>query len=116
MYIHIHVHTHISTMALPRKQNLLLTKSPQTEGASLSLPSDLPTYLFPYIYIYTHICIHTYTHINQYNGVAKDAKLAFDDISIDGASLSLPSDLSTYLFPHSAAAGARVHSNSWGST
>jgi len=50
----------------------------------------------------------------QYNGAAPGAKIAFDDV---GAGLSLsgiPWDLGD-LFPHSYAAGARLHSDSWGS-
>ncbi len=65
---------------------------------------------------YTHKYTHTNTHSNQYNGTAKDAKLAFDDISLDGKSLYVPSDMTVALFPHSYSVGARLHSNSWGST
>lgn len=50
----------------------------------------------------------------QYDGMAPDAKIAFDDIGDNFARLYLPSDLNTELFPHSYAAGARIYSNSWG--
>jgi len=51
----------------------------------------------------------------EYNGTAPGAKIAFDDISPDGWSLyGLPYDLND-LFPHSYDAGARIHTNSWGS-
>lgn len=51
----------------------------------------------------------------NYNGTAKGAKIAFDDISPDGWSLmGLPYDLND-LFPPSYNAGARIHTNSWGS-
>jgi hypothetical protein len=50
----------------------------------------------------------------DYRGVAPNAKLAIDDISVDGVTLSLPADLNTGLFPHPYAAGARTHSISWG--
>ena len=51
----------------------------------------------------------------EFNGTAKGAKIVFDDISPDGWSLSgIPYDLND-LFSHSYEAGARIHSNSWGS-
>jgi len=51
----------------------------------------------------------------EYNGTAKGAKIVFDDISPDGWSLSgIPHDLND-LFFHLHKAGARIHSNSWGS-
>jgi subtilisin family serine protease len=43
----------------------------------------------------------------DYNGMAPNAKLAFDDISLDGSNLDIPFDLNLDLFPHSFAAGAR---------
>ena len=53
----------------------------------------------------------------QYNGAAPGAKLAFDDVGDASGSLSsIPYDLATGLFPHSYATGARIHSDSWGST
>jgi len=50
------------------------------------------------------------------NGLAPDAKIAVDDISPSGSSLRIPGDLSSQMFPHSYQAGARLHSNSWGSS
>jgi len=53
----------------------------------------------------------------QYNGAAPGAKIAFDDVGDAVGNLGgIPWDLSSGLFPHSYAAGARIHSNSWGST
>ena len=53
---------------------------------------------------------------SQYNGAAPGAKIAFDDIGDASGNLgAIPWDLSSGLFPHSYAAGARIHSNSWGS-
>ena len=53
----------------------------------------------------------------RYNGAAPGAKLAFDDVGDAQGSLSgIPYDLEEGLFPHSYAAGARLHSNSWGTT
>jgi hypothetical protein len=43
----------------------------------------------------------------DFNGMAPNAKLAFDDISVDGSSLLIPNDLNTGLFPHPYAAGVR---------
>ncbi len=43
----------------------------------------------------------------DYNGIAPNAKLAFDDISVDGTELRLTYDLTVDLFPHPYAAGAR---------
>ena len=44
------------------------------------------------------------------------AKIAFDDLSTsaDGRLVTPPSDLDADLFPHPYAAGARVHTISWG--
>ena len=53
----------------------------------------------------------------EYNGAAPLAKLAFDDIGAPGGTLpGIPDDLADGLFPHAYAAGARVHSNSWGAS
>ena len=52
----------------------------------------------------------------QYNGVAPDAKIAFDDIGDASGDISVPADFASNLFPHSYAAGARTYSISWGST
>ena len=43
----------------------------------------------------------------DFDGVAPNAKLAFDDISVDGSTLNLPADLNAGLFPHPYSAGAR---------
>jgi hypothetical protein len=43
----------------------------------------------------------------DYNGMAPNAKLAFDDISVDGDELLIPFDLNLDLFPHPYAVGAR---------
>ena len=54
---------------------------------------------------------------SQYDGSAPGAKLAFDDIGdSQGWLTGIPDDLNSDLFPHPYAAGARIHSNSWGST
>jgi subtilisin family serine protease len=55
------------------------------------------------------------TVATDFNGMAPSAKIAFDDISANGESLTLPDDLNSGLFPHAHAAGARIHSISWGS-
>jgi hypothetical protein len=58
-----------------------------------------------------------YAFSNVYNGAAPWSKLAFDDVSMDGTTLgAMPADLNTGLFPVSYWAGARIHSNSWGSS
>jgi len=55
----------------------------------------------------------------QYNGMAPDSKLAFTDISNGGRGLTIPLSLEGGedggLFPEPYEAGARIHSNSWGS-
>ena len=43
----------------------------------------------------------------DFDGSAPNAKLAFDDISVNGEDLLLPDNLNTGLFPHAYAAGAR---------
>eukprot|EP00286_Rhodomonas_abbreviata_P011836 CAMPEP_0181322966 /NCGR_PEP_ID=MMETSP1101-20121128/19519_1 /TAXON_ID=46948 /ORGANISM="Rhodomonas abbreviata, Strain Caron Lab Isolate" /LENGTH=1141 /DNA_ID=CAMNT_0023430933 /DNA_START=216 /DNA_END=3638 /DNA_ORIENTATION=+ len=53
---------------------------------------------------------------DEYTGAAPNAKVSFDDISPDGSSLWVTDDLNVQLFPHSYEIGARLHSNSWGST
>lgn len=47
------------------------------------------------------------------NGMAYNAKLAFFDIGNGGEYLDVPPDLSTVFTP-AYSAGARIHSNSWG--
>ena len=51
---------------------------------------------------------------NAYRGMASGAKLAFFDIGAKNGDLVVPTDLSTFIFPPAYAAGARLHSNSWG--
>ena len=43
----------------------------------------------------------------DFDGMAYNAKLAFDDISSDGSTLNIPVDLNTGLFPHPYGVGAR---------
>jgi hypothetical protein len=53
---------------------------------------------------------------SDYNGMAPEAKLAFFDVGKTGQQfLSIPS-LYDYVFPAAYGAGARIHSNSWGSS
>lgn len=53
----------------------------------------------------------------QYRGAAFAARLAFFDIGYPNADwLDVPRELATGLFPRAYAVGARVHSNSWGSS
>ena len=57
---------------------------------------------------------HAVTGTDQeYNGMAPNAKLVFDDIYADG-DLSPPDDLEHDLFPEPYQHGARVRSESWG--
>lgn len=51
-----------------------------------------------------------------YLGIAApEAKLSFDDVSMDGTTLTaIPDVLSTGLWQVSQEAGAHIHSNSWG--
>ena len=49
-------------------------------------------------------------------GMAIGAKLAFYDIGDSSGNLYLPSSISSYVFATGYKAGARVHTNSWGST
>jgi subtilisin family serine protease len=52
----------------------------------------------------------------SYNGMAYKAKLYFQDIGNTSDSLTgIPSSLTTSYFPNAYNAGARIHSNSWGS-
>jgi len=54
--------------------------------------------------------------LNDYNGMAPAAKLAFFDIGEPGArGLRVPNDLARNMFPLAYTAGARIHTNSWGS-
>jgi serine protease AprX len=55
-----------------------------------------------------------YNTAGIYDGVAPNAKLAFIDLSQAGQGLSLPNPISI-LYTIAYNAGARVHSNSWGS-
>lgn len=47
-------------------------------------------------------------------GLAREAKIAFFDLADSKGNLSTPSDFNRMLFPPAYAAGARIHSNSWG--
>lgn len=50
-----------------------------------------------------------------YDGIAPEAKIHFFDIGFAGRpSLSVPGNLATGLFPDAKAAGAAIHTNSWG--
>ncbi|EKD28696.1 MAG: hypothetical protein ACD_79C00243G0002, partial [uncultured bacterium] len=51
---------------------------------------------------------------SDYNGIAYDAKLVMQDIGNGGTLSGIPSDLTSY-FLQAYNAGARIHSNSWGS-
>lgn len=51
----------------------------------------------------------------QYNGMAPAAKLAFFDIGKTGKDLLLVPGLYDDVFPAAYGAGARIHTNSWGS-
>lgn len=52
----------------------------------------------------------------SYNGGhAPDAKIAFYDMSVDGNSISYPTPISENVFEVSREAGAKIHSDSWGS-
>lgn len=53
--------------------------------------------------------------IGAWNGMAQEAKVYFQDIGETGGGLNVPADLNTGLFPSVYAAGARIHSDSWGS-
>ena len=43
----------------------------------------------------------------DFDGMAPNAKLTFDDVSVDGSNLLIPDDLNTDLFPHAYGVGAR---------
>lgn len=66
----------------------------------------------------THVCGtiagSTTTTVN-YNGHGVGAKIAFFDMSINGDSIFYPPPLSKNVFSPAYTAGARLHSNSWGS-
>jgi len=49
-------------------------------------------------------------------GIAFGAKVAFFDLGDSSGNLYTPSNLETGLFPSAYSTGARIHSNSWGST
>ena len=62
-------------------------------------------------------CIGTDSTDQQlYNGMAPDAKLVFSDISNDETLGGLPDDLATDYFPLPYSLGARVRSDSWGTS
>lgn len=54
------------------------------------------------------------TGLSRQNGAAPRARIAFFDIQ-DGTGLNLPIPLDMAFFPFAYTAGARIHSNSWGS-
>jgi hypothetical protein len=66
----------------------------------------------------SHVCGtiagSTSTTIN-YNGHGVGAKIAFFDMSVSGNSIFYPPPLSKNVFSAAYSAGARLHSNSWGS-
>jgi subtilisin family serine protease len=49
------------------------------------------------------------------NGHAEGAKIAFFDMSIDGSSIFYPTPIDSFVFRPAFLAGAKIHSNSWGS-
>lgn len=55
----------------------------------------------------------TFENLLQFNGMAPEAKLVFDDIYANG-DLTPPDDLEHALFPEPYRLGARVRSESWG--
>ncbi|KNC51787.1 uncharacterized protein AMSG_12105 [Thecamonas trahens ATCC 50062] len=54
--------------------------------------------------------------VADWAGQAPAAKVYFTDIGETGGGLAVPGDLNTGLFPNPYASGARIHSNSWGSS
>lgn len=67
----------------------------------------------------THVCgtiAGSFSSTVNYNGHGVGAKLAFFDMSVNGESIIYPPPLSKNVFPAAYSAGARLHSNSWGST
>ncbi len=50
----------------------------------------------------------------EYDGVSPQSKIAFMDLSTDGESINTPSTAAE-LYGPGYSAGARIHSNSWGS-
>lgn len=53
---------------------------------------------------------------SDYNGMAPEAKIAFFDIGESGEGYLMVPNLYKYVFPAAYDAGARLHSNSWGSS
>jgi hypothetical protein len=68
----------------------------------------------------THVCGtiagSTDTSTGNYNGHAAGAKIAFFDMSLSGSSIFYPPPLSKNVFGPAYSAGARLHSDSWGSS
>ena len=60
--------------------------------------------------------VKDYGDFEKFNGVAKNAKIAFFDISNGGASLTLPSNVQSGMYDIQYSAGARVFSESWGNS
>ena len=54
--------------------------------------------------------------IRDSEGVAPDARVAFFDLGASDGTLVAPANLKNKFFPAAFDAGARIHSNSWGST
>jgi hypothetical protein len=66
----------------------------------------------------THVCgtvAGSVSTTDNYNGHGVGAQIAFFDMSINGDSIFYPTPLSKNVFAAAYTAGARVHSNSWGS-
>ena len=51
---------------------------------------------------------------SSYNSMAAAARIVFTDIQVSSDSLTIPDDLYSGIFADAYAAGARIHSNSWG--
>jgi subtilisin family serine protease len=51
---------------------------------------------------------------SPYNSMAAAARIVFTDIQVSSDSLTIPDDLYSGIFADAYAAGARIHSNSWG--
>jgi len=66
----------------------------------------------------THVCgtIAGYSVGNPYVGVAHNARIAMYDIHKAGEQYLRVPDLRTTVFPAAYSVGARIHSNSWGSS
>ena len=54
--------------------------------------------------------------LSELSGVAHQARLHFFDISGGDGSLDIPQDVGNQMFEWAYQSGARIHSNSWGSS